>query len=104
MPHLAETLHIDVIAKKNVIWAVSVLSRTGYNIIWHLLPLSEDEGVKDIGHNISIKNLIFGVNSVTVSYCSHWEGEEVSEKVSIGEQGRGLSGQNACILKDLSDM
>ena len=29
-------------------------------------PLSKDEGLKNIGHCISIRNLIFGVNSVTV--------------------------------------
>ena len=32
------------------------------------LPLSQDEGLKNIGHSMSIRNLIFGVNSVTVSY------------------------------------
>ena len=31
-------------------------------------PLSKDEGLKNIGHSMSIRNLIFGVNSVTVSY------------------------------------
>ena len=31
-------------------------------------PLSKDEGLKDIGHSMSIGNLICGVNSVTVSY------------------------------------
>ena len=30
--------------------------------------LSKDEGLKDIGHNLSIGNLILVVNSVTVSY------------------------------------
>ena len=30
-------------------------------------PLSEDEGLKKIGHSMSIRDLIFGVNSVTVS-------------------------------------
>ena len=30
--------------------------------------LSKNEGLKDIGHNMSIGNLILGVNSVTVSY------------------------------------
>ena len=30
-------------------------------------PLSKDEGLKNIGHSMSIRNLIFGVNSVTVS-------------------------------------
>ena len=28
---------------------------------------SKDRGLKNIGHSISIRNLIFGVNSVTVS-------------------------------------
>ena len=32
------------------------------------LPLSKDEGMKDIGHSMNIRNLILGVNSVTVSY------------------------------------
>ena len=31
------------------------------------LPLSEDEVLKNIGHNMSIRNIIFGLNSVTVS-------------------------------------
>ena len=30
--------------------------------------LSKDKGLKDIGHRMSIQNLILGVNSVTVSY------------------------------------
>ena len=47
------------------------MSLTGYNIIWHLPPLSKYEGVKDIGHSMCIKNLTLGVNSVTVSYCLH---------------------------------
>ena len=49
-------------------------------------PLSKDEGVKDIGHSMSIKNLILGVNSVMVSYCLHREGEGVSEKANKGKQ------------------
>ena len=32
-----------------------------------LPPLSKDEGLNKIEHSMSIKNLIFGVNSVTVS-------------------------------------
>ena len=51
-----------------------------------LLPLSKDEGVKDSGHSMSIKNLILGVSSVTVSYCSHREGEGVLEKENKGKQ------------------
>ena len=31
-------------------------------------PLSKDEGLKDIGINMNIRNLILVVNSVTVSY------------------------------------
>ena len=30
-------------------------------------PLSKDEGLKNVGHSMSIRNLIFGVNNVTVS-------------------------------------
>ena len=33
-----------------------------------LPPLSKDEGLKAIGHSMSIENLILGVYSVTVSY------------------------------------
>ena len=36
-------------------------------------PLSKDEGLKNIGHSMSIRNLIFGVNSVTVSYLIHYD-------------------------------
>ena len=32
-----------------------------------LPPLSKDEALKNIGRSMSIRNLIFGVNSVTVS-------------------------------------
>ena len=34
--------------------------------------LSKDEGLRHIGHSISIGNLILGFNSVTVSYLIHW--------------------------------
>ena len=37
------------------------------------LPFSEDEGLRDIGHSMSIGNLILGVNSVTVSYLIHYD-------------------------------
>ena len=53
-------------------------------------PLSKDEGVKDIEHSMSIKNLILGVNSVMVSYCLHQEGEGVSEKASKGKHWEGV--------------
>ena len=36
-------------------------------------PLSKDEGLRDIGHIMSIGNLILGVNSVTVSYLIHYD-------------------------------
>ena len=36
-------------------------------------PLSKDEVLKDIGHIMSIGNLILGVNSVTVSYLTHYD-------------------------------
>ena len=32
------------------------------------LPLSKDEGLKDIWHSINIGNLILGVHGATVSY------------------------------------
>ena len=32
------------------------------------LSLSKDEGLKNIGHSMSIINLVFGVSSITVSY------------------------------------
>ena len=38
-----------------------------------LPPLSKDEGLKNIGHSMSIRNLIFGVNSVTVSYLIRYD-------------------------------
>ena len=53
---------------------------------------------------MSIKNLILGVSIVTVSYCSHWEGELVLEKANKDKQWEGLSGQNVRILKDLNDV
>ena len=31
-------------------------------------PLSKDEGLKNIGYSMRIRNLILGVNSITVSY------------------------------------
>ena len=37
------------------------------------LPLSKDEGMNDIGHSMNIRNLILGVNSVTVSYFIRYE-------------------------------
>ena len=37
-------------------------------------PLSKGEGLRDIGHSMSIVvNLILGVNSVTVSYLTHYD-------------------------------
>ena len=36
-------------------------------------PLSKYEVLKDIGHIMSIGNLILGVNSVTVSYLTHYD-------------------------------
>ena len=32
----------------------------------------QNEGIKKIGYSMSIKNLIFGINSVTVSYLIHY--------------------------------
>ena len=36
-------------------------------------PPFKDEALKNIGHNMSIRNLIFGVNSVTVSYWIRYD-------------------------------
>ena len=36
-------------------------------------PLSEDEGLRDTGHSMSMGNLIWGVNRVTVSYLIHYD-------------------------------
>ena len=59
------------------------ISDENYKPLWSMLlervrkisppfpPLSKDEGLKDIGHIMSIRNLILGVNSVTVSYLTH---------------------------------
>ena len=35
-------------------------------------PLFKDESLRDIGHSMSIENLIWGVNSVTVSHLIHY--------------------------------
>ena len=35
--------------------------------------LSKDEGLKNTGHSMSIRNLIFGVNSITVSYLIRYD-------------------------------
>ena len=36
-------------------------------------PLSNDEGLRGIGHSMSIGNLILRVNRVTVSYLIHYD-------------------------------
>ena len=36
-------------------------------------PFSKGEGLKNIGHSMSIRNLIFDVNSVTVSHLIHYD-------------------------------
>ena len=36
-------------------------------------PLSKDRGLRGIGHNMSLGNLILGVNSVTVSCLIHYD-------------------------------
>ena len=36
-------------------------------------PLSKDKGLKNIGHSVSIRNLIFGVSSVTVSGFTRYD-------------------------------
>ena len=37
------------------------------------LPLSKDKGLQDIEHSMSIRNLILGVNSVTISYFIRYD-------------------------------
>ena len=39
----------------------------------HSPPLSKDEGLKNIGQSMSIRNLIFGVSSVTVWYLIRYD-------------------------------
>ena len=36
-------------------------------------PLSKEEGLRDIGHSMSIGSLILGVNNVTVSYLIYYD-------------------------------
>ena len=36
-------------------------------------PLCKDKGLRDIGHIMSIENLILGVNSVVVSYLIRYD-------------------------------
>ena len=36
-------------------------------------PLPKDEILKNIGHSMSLRNLLFAVNSVTVSYLIHYD-------------------------------
>ena len=45
-----------------------VLRKSDENTPVDPTPLSKDEGLKDIGNNMNIRNLILVVNSVTVSY------------------------------------
>ena len=45
-----------------------VLRKIDYNTPVPPTPISKDEALKDIGHNMSIGNLILVVNSITVSY------------------------------------
>ena len=50
--------------------------------------LVEVEGLRNIGHSMSIGNLIWGVNSVTVSYLIHYDSLLQNATVFITECGR----------------
>ena len=54
------------ISDENLLW--SILSGKRKKITPPSLPLSKDEVLNDIGHILSIGNLILGANSVKVSY------------------------------------
>ena len=56
----------------------------------HSPPLSKDEGLRHIGHSMSIGNLILGLNSVTISYLIRYE--------SLLQNMPGLLLQNATVL------
>ena len=57
-------------------------------------PLSNDEGLRDIRHSMSIRNLTSGVNSVTVSYLIHYDSLIQNATDVITKCGRSLL-QNA---------
>ena len=76
-------------------------------------PLSKGEGLRDIGHNMSIKNVIWSINSVTVSYLIHYDSllQNASDFItkcdsyvitkcdrSLFQNASGLLLQNATIL------
>ena len=58
-------------------------------------PLSKDEGLKNIGHNMRIRNLIFGANSVTVSYLILYD--------SLLQNESGFLLQNATVITKCDD-
>ena len=49
------------------------LRESDKNILLPPPPLSKDEELKNIGHSMNIRNLNFGVNSVTVSYLIRYD-------------------------------
>ena len=53
-------------------------------------PLSKDEGLKNTGHSMSIRNPIFGVSRVTVSYFIRYD--------SLLQNATGILLQNATVL------
>ena len=53
-------------------------------------PLSKDEGLKNTGHSMSIRNLIFGVNNVAVWYLIRYD--------SLLQNAAGFLLQNATVL------
>ena len=53
-------------------------------------PLSKDEGLKNTGHSMSIRNLIFGVNSVTVQHLIRYD--------SLLQNATAILLQNATVI------
>ena len=58
---------IQIFGEKSRLFS-SMLSGRVTKIFPPFPPLSEDKGLRDIGHIMSIANLTLGVNNVTVSY------------------------------------
>ena len=61
------------ISDKNLTPFWSILSGRVTKIPPPSPQLSKDEGLRDIGHSMSIGNLILSVSSVTVSYLIHYD-------------------------------
>ena len=80
-----------------------MLSGRVIKIAPHFPPLSKDEGLRDIGHIMSIGNLILRVNSVAVSYATDIITKYDSKCItkydrSLLQNASGLLLQNATIF------